>query len=89
MRKSLHDIEKLEAYIQGRLSPAETQEVRTDLLVHPSKYQDWLAQQETYALVKAAGRRRLKTELQVIHQSLQGDPGMQKWWQKIHAFFSS
>ncbi len=88
MRKSLHDIEKLEAYIQGRLSPAESQEVRTDLLLHPSKYQDWLAQQETYTLIQAAGRKQLKTELQVINLSLQADPSLRKWWQKIQAFFS-
>lgn len=88
MRKSLHEIETLEAYIRGTLSTQEAQEVRTDLLVHPSKYQDWLAQQETYALVQAAGRKQLKTELQLIHRSLQKDPHMWGWWQKIQAFFA-
>ena len=87
MRKSLHDIEKLEAYIQGRLSAAEARQIRTDLLLHPSKYQDWLAQQETYGLVQAAGRKQLKSELQAIHLSLIQDPSKRKWWQRIQAFF--
>ena len=81
MRKSLHDIEKLEAYIQNRLSPAEAQEIRTDLLLHPSKYHDWLSQKESYLLVHAAGRKQLKTELQAIHLSLVQDPAKQKWGQ--------
>lgn len=88
MRKSLHDIEKLEAFIRGRLNPEEAQEVRTDLLLHPSKYQNWMAQRETYRLVQAAGRKQLKTELQAIHQSLQKDPSMRRWWLKIQTFFS-
>ena len=89
MRKSLHDIEKLEAYIQGRLSPAEAHEIRADLLLQPLKYQDWLAQKETYALVQAAGRKQLKIELQAIHLSLTQDPGKREWWKKIQAFFIS
>lgn len=89
MRKSLHDIEKLEAYIEGRLSPAEAEKMRTDLLLHPSTYRDWLSQRETYALVQAAGRKQLKTELQAIHLSLIQDPTKQKWWQQIQAFFVS
>ncbi len=87
MRKSLHDIEKLEAFIQGRLCPEEAQQIHTDLLLHPAKYQDWLAQQEVYALVQAAGRKQLKAELQAIHLSLTHDPSKWKWWQKIQAFF--
>lgn len=89
MRKSLHDIEKLEAYIQGRLNQTEAQAIHTELLLQPSKYQDWLAQKETYALVQAAGRKQLKAELQAIHISLTRDPSKRKWWKKIQAFFAS
>ncbi|MBX2870927.1 MAG: hypothetical protein KTR30_02480 [Saprospiraceae bacterium] len=87
MRKSLHDIEHLEAYIQGKLSPAEAQKVQTEILLHPAKYQDWLSQRETYALIQLAGRQQLKTELQAIHLSLTQDPNKWRWWQKIQAFF--
>jgi|GEM_PF-4039723 len=87
MRQSLHDIERLEAYIQGQLGDAETQEVQTQLLLHPVKYRDMLAQRQVYALIRASGRRQLKAELKAIQISMQQDPNKKHWWKRIQGFF--
>lgn len=87
MRQSLHDIERLEAYIKGQLGEAETQEVQAQLLLHPTKYGDMLAQRQAYALIRASGRRQLKAELKAIHISLQRDPNKKHWWKRIQGFF--
>lgn len=87
MRQSLHDIERLEAYIKGQLSESEVLEVQTQLLLHPAQYRDMLAQRQAYALIRASGRRQLKAELKAIHISLQQDPNNRNWWKRIQGFF--
>ena len=88
MRKSLRDIERLEAFINGRLPAEEAQQLHTQLLLHPAQYRDWLAQKEAYALIRTLGRRQLKTELQAIHHGLQQDVGKRNWWGKIQRLFA-
>lgn len=88
MRKSLRDLQRLEAFIQGQLDADEAGAIQTELLLHPQLYQDWLAQQEAYALIRAAGRRQLKAELRAIHLDLQQDGGKREWWEQIRSFFT-
>lgn len=87
MRKSLRDIQQLEAYLAGNLSPLEQTQLQTQLLVHPTLYEDMKAQQLVYLLVRDKGRQQLKAELSDIHDSLVKDVEKQSWWAGIKKLF--
>lgn len=88
MRKSLRDIQTLEAYLAGKLSPAEQAHLQTQLLIHPSLYEDMKAQQLVHLLVRNQGRQQLKAELETIHASLEQDEGKRSWWEGIRNIFN-
>lgn len=88
MRKSLRDIQQMEAYLQGRLSPVEQTQLQTQLLIHPALYEDMKAQQLVYLLVRDSGRQQLKAELEDIHDSLIQDQAKRSWWEGIKRTFN-
>jgi len=87
MRKSLRDIQQMEAYLTASLSPLEQTQLQTQLLIQPSLYEDMKAQQLVYLLIKDKGRQQLKAELSDIHDSLVQDVEKQSWWEGIKKLF--
>lgn len=87
MRKSLRDIQQLEAYLEASLSPLEQAQLQTQLLIQPSLYEDMKAQQLVYVLVRDKGRQQLKAELNNIHDSLIQDVEKRSWWEGIKKLF--
>lgn len=89
MRKSLHDIQQIESYIFGRMSIQENQDFKVRLLVNAQLYEEVEAQKEAYALVKTYGRKKLKAELNAIHEKLFTHPEKRSFRQLIKSFFNT
>lgn len=87
MRPSLRDIQLLEVYLQGQLPSEEQQALRQRLLLEPELYAQLQRQKRTYHLIRLSGRRRLKRELEEIHQGLFSSADSRNWREKILRFF--
>ncbi len=88
MRKSLHDIQLIESYIFGRMSAPENQDFKIRLLINPELYEDVEVQKEAYAFVKTYGRKKLKAELNAIHEKLFTHPEKRSFRQLIKNIFT-
>lgn len=82
MRKSLHEIQQIENYILGRMSVREHQDFKVRLLVNPHLQEEVDAQTEAYALIKVYGRKKLKAELNAVHEKLFTHPE-KKWFRQL------
>lgn len=87
MRPSLREIQLLEAFLRDKLPPEEREKVRQRLLLEPELYALLQQQKRTYRLVRLSGRRRLKRELEEIHQELFRSQDNRNWREKILQFF--
>ena len=89
MRPSPRNIQLIEAYLSGRLSP-EDQKGFQQRLVLDSQLFDRVRQQEyTYRLVHLSGRRRLRRELDQIHRELFNARGNRSWKKRILQYFDT
>jgi predicted hydrocarbon binding protein len=88
MRKSLHDIQQIESYIFGRMSVQENQDFKVRLLINARLYEEVEAQKEAYALVKTYGRKKLKAELNAVHEKLFTHPEKRSFRQLIKNIFT-
>lgn len=82
MRKSLHEIQQIENYVFGRMSIPEHQDFKVRLLVNPYLQEEVDAQTEAYAVIKAYGRKKLKAELNAVHEKLLTHPE-KKWFREL------
>lgn len=70
MRKSLNDIQQIENYVLGHMTAQEYQDFRVRLLTEAHLQPDVDAQRETYTLIRAYARKKLKAELEAVHQKV-------------------
>jgi hypothetical protein len=82
MRKSLHEIQQIENYIFGRMSVREHQDFQVRLLVNPHLQEAVDAQKASYALIRDYGRKKLKAELDAVHEKLFTHPE-KKWFRQL------
>ena len=82
MRKSLHEIQQVENYLFGRMSVQEHQDFKVRLLVNPHQQEEVDAQKASYVLIKAYGRKKLKAELNAVHEKLFTRPE-KKWFREL------
>lgn len=89
MRTSLSEIKHIEDFLAGRLSPQEMLLMRAKLLLDPSLRQNVSMLKATYTAVQMYGRRKMKSQLTIIHQKLFTDPGKQNYREQIFKLFSN
>ena len=89
MRKSSHDIRQIENYIFGRMNVQENQDFKVRLLTNARLYEEVETQKEAYLLVKIYGRKKLKAELNIIHEKLFTHPEKKSFRQLIKNIFST
>lgn len=87
MTTSNTDIKQIEAYLLGSMSAGDALVFRTKLLINPSHRREVRAQQQTYRLVKAWGRRKLKKEIQQTEHRLFSPPGHSDLRERITEIF--
>lgn len=87
MRTSLNEIKLLESYVSRTLRQPDFLLVSARLIVDPVLKMNLSLQQKVYALVRLYGRKKLKSELDVLHQKLMDNPDKPFFRKKIEQIF--
>ncbi|SKC61509.1 hypothetical protein [Ohtaekwangia koreensis] len=87
MRTSLNDIALAEKYLLGKLEPEETLVFEARLLTNPVLRWNVAAQKKVYSVLKLYHRKKLKKEVQVVHQTIFNDAKHQDFKQEILQLF--
>jgi hypothetical protein len=88
MRTSLNEIKQIEDHLFNEVDPQESVLFEARLILNPQFADNVKWQQQTYQLVKQYGRKKLKAELEVVHQQLFTQTEHRSFAQKIRALFS-
>lgn len=82
------ETETIEKYLLGKLPVGDRLLFKAKLMLDPVLRVNLLLQQKTYALVRLYGRRKMKEELEQVHQRLFRDPAKKEFQQEINNIFS-
>jgi hypothetical protein len=88
MMTSSNDIQHTEQFLLGSLPPEERLLFQAKLLADPQFRMNMEFQKKTYSLINLYGRKKLKVELEAIHQRIFADPGKMSFSKKILQLFS-
>ena len=88
MRTSLNEIKKAEDFLSGKLSGAEAVLMQARLLIDPVLRMNLAFQRKVYALVTLYGRRKLKAEIEDVHDRIFQDPARAAYREEIAQLFS-
>lgn len=87
MRTSLNKILAIENHLLQNALPGDRLVFEANMIIDPTLKGNVVAQQQTYGLIKAYGRKQLKFELEAVHQKLFNDPVHLSFAQKIRRIF--
>ena len=87
MRKSLKEIQQIEAYEFNEMSAANREEFERALVLNSALSEQRYWQRKTYSILRYLFRKRLRSELQVIENQLFFDPKHQTFQNKIRQIF--
>ena len=83
MRTSLNEIREIEEHLLKQHSPEEDLLFQARLILYPSLKEKVLWQQKVYELVRAYGRKKLREEIEEVHQKLFSAPEHKSFREKI------
>lgn len=86
--KILHDVKRIDSYLQGKMHPAEKLLLEAQLLIDPLLARSVAYQRKLYELIRRSGRREAKREIERIHRSLFSDPSKDDFRREILKLFS-
>lgn len=90
MRTSLNEIKEIEDYLFHFLPKDESLLFEAKLILYPELKQEVAEQKKVYKLVQAYHRKKLKEEIETIHQVLFSEPKYKSFAQKVlNLFFKS
>lgn len=88
MRTSLNDIQQIDDYLLQYASKTDRALFESRLILQPALQENLLWQQKTYDIIKQHSRRRLKAEIETVHQHLFTEPEHISFRRKILEIFS-
>lgn len=88
MRTSLNDIKKAEDLLSGKLSAPEAVLMQARLLIDPVLRMNVEFQRRVYALITLYGRRKVKAEIEDVHDRIFQDPARAAYREEIAQLFS-
>jgi len=88
MRTSLNEIKLIDDHIFNKNTPEDALVFDAMLILNPGLSTQIMWQKKTHALVRQYGRKKLKTEIEMVHQRLFTEPVNQTFRQKILSLFS-
>ena len=89
MRTSLNDIQTIEHFLGETLSSNEKIVLESRLLAHPELTLQIRLQRKIYRLVKLFHRKKVKQEIEKIHNDIFSDPAKTSFQQQIFQLFNS
>jgi hypothetical protein len=84
----LNDIQQIDDYLLQYAGKADRALFEARLLLQPALQENLAWQQKTYDIIKQYSRRRLKAEIESVHQLLFTEPEHIPFRRKIMALFS-
>lgn len=87
MRTLRSNVQRIERYLQGSLSMSDKLIFEAQLLLQPKLRMDLYFQKKTYQLVRIYHRKKLKEELETLHQQIFNDPDNIVFQQNIYGLF--
>jgi len=87
MKTSWNSIRMTEEYLSNRLSPEDRLIFEARILIDPVLKMNVFLQKKIYSLVRAYGRKQLKSELQSIEHRLFQSPEKIEFQQRVSQIF--
>lgn len=87
MRTSLVKLQEIEQFVLRTGEPGDALVFQARTIVDKDLINEVSLQKEAYALINQYGHRKLKAELEAVHQDLFTQPKYQRFRQKIMALF--
>ena len=88
MRTSLNDIQQIDDYLLQYAGKTDRALFEARLILQPALQENLLWQQKTYDIIRQHSRRRLKAEIESVHQHLFTEPEHISFRLKIQRIFS-
>jgi hypothetical protein len=88
MRTSLNNIKETEDFLSGALQAEETLLFKVRLLLDPALRVNVSIQQKAYSLIRLYGRKKLKAEIESVHENIFNDPTHAKYRREIDQLFN-
>jgi hypothetical protein len=89
MKTSWRETEKIEQYLFKKLPEDEQLLFQAGLILNSNLKDNVNWQKLTYEIIRANGRKKLKTELTMIHESLFSESRFTTFRKLIHSLFTS
>ena len=86
--KTLHEIQEIEKYLNGRLNTPSNRIFEARLLIDPALKLRVECHRKLRSIIKLSGRRKIKSEAGRIHQRLFSDPAKQSFRHSVLQLFS-
>jgi len=77
----------IERYIEGSLNPSDKVLFEANLIVSPSLFEQYRSQKKAFEMVQFYHRKKLREELETLHQSIFNDSEKIGFKLKIHKIF--
>jgi hypothetical protein len=87
MTTSPNNTQRIEQYLQGRLSSSEELLFEAWMIAQPELRTEVMLQEKVYRLIRMYHRKKLKEELEALHQRLFNDPRKRSFRQRIERIF--
>ena len=88
MRTSLNEIREIEEHLLLRSRPDNSLLFEARLILDKDLREKLLWQKKTYAVIQLYGRRRLKNEIEAVHEKLFNEPAHEGLRNKIMKLFT-
>ena len=85
----LREVRKIDRYLQGKMDPASSLVFEAQLVIDPAFAKRVDYQRKLYRLIRLAGRRELKGDVERIHSHLFNDPSKADFRNEICKIFSN
>jgi hypothetical protein len=85
----MNELQQLEYYLQGKLLPEEQLLMEARLLLDAELSGQLIWQQKAYSLIKAYGRKKLRTEIQCVNNRMFSEEKFSSFRKKIQTIFKS
>jgi L-rhamnose isomerase len=89
MRTSLNEIKLIDGYLFNSNPPEEALLLDALLIVNPTLSSQITWQKKTHRVIRQYSRKKLKAEIEAVHQQLFNEPKHQTFRQKVLSFFKS
>jgi hypothetical protein len=86
--KTSNDISQIEKYIFGKLRTSSRLLFEAKLLIDPLLNVNVEMQRKLYSIIRVSGRRKIKSEISRVHQTLFTDPSYQTFQKTTFELFS-